>query len=159
MKKLTYSEQLKHPNWQKRKGELLIAADHTCEHCGSKDKTLHAHHNYYTYGIDPWDYPDDCFSVVFEECHPIYDASRKKINAAIKLLQQGDQEQVAGYALGVALMFGRVEKVKLENGEDISGFAQGVSNPHTIITESMVISALDKNGYITLKSLGRVIKK
>lgn len=34
MKKMTYTEQLQHPNWQRKRLEVMEAAEFSCELCG-----------------------------------------------------------------------------------------------------------------------------
>lgn len=69
MPKPTYASKLKDPRWQKRRLELLQAADWTCKECHSKSDTLHVHHGYYKRNTEPWDYPDEVMHVVCEACH------------------------------------------------------------------------------------------
>lgn len=35
------------------------------------ESQLHVHHQYYAKGKNPWEYPDDCFIVLCENCHQI----------------------------------------------------------------------------------------
>lgn len=66
---MTYEDQLKHPLWQKRKGEILLRDNHACRSCGRKDITLHAHHLLYIPGTFLWDYKDDALITYCEICH------------------------------------------------------------------------------------------
>jgi len=65
----TYSDKLKHPKWQKRRLEILNRDNFACTDCKSTDKTLHVHHRYYEKGLDIWDYPDNAFLSLCEDCH------------------------------------------------------------------------------------------
>lgn len=65
----TYSEKLLDPRWQKRRLELLEAADWTCRECGTKTQTLHVHHGHYKRAADPWNYPDGVMHVLCDGCH------------------------------------------------------------------------------------------
>lgn len=69
MTKLTYSEQLRHPNWQRRRLEALTAADWSCQACAAKDETLHVHHKQYFKGRMAWEYSLDELQVLCEACH------------------------------------------------------------------------------------------
>jgi 5-methylcytosine-specific restriction endonuclease McrA len=69
MSKMTYSEQLKHPKWQKRRLEILDRAGFSCEGCGDKDKTLHVHHKIYHKGAMAWEYEDRELVAFCESCH------------------------------------------------------------------------------------------
>ena len=67
--KLTYSEQLKHPNWQKKRLESLEAARWECANCGDKSQTLHVHHRQYFKGRMAWEYSGAELAVLCETCH------------------------------------------------------------------------------------------
>jgi hypothetical protein len=146
--KSAYALKLKDPRWQKKKGELLAAAEFTCASCESKEKTLHAHHNYYEFGVEPWEYPDACFAVLCEDCHKIADEQRKRFREASKLLDGEEMDYVSGYILGIAIMSGKIEAASLSNAGDVNGFASAVSIPSIIITSSQIILSLNK-GVIT----------
>lgn len=66
---MAYSDQLKHPNWQRRRLQVLQAADFSCARCGERDKPLHAHHKIYLRGRLPWDYPDELLECLCDPCH------------------------------------------------------------------------------------------
>jgi hypothetical protein len=69
MLKLTYSEQLKHPMWQRKRLDRLNAAEFKCQVCSGDDRTLHVHHKQYIKGRLAWEYDDDNFAVLCEVCH------------------------------------------------------------------------------------------
>lgn len=69
MGKMTYGEQLKHPNWQRKRLEMLESADFMCRSCGSKDNTLHVHHKKYVKGRMAWEYENTELDVLCEDCH------------------------------------------------------------------------------------------
>jgi ribosomal protein S27AE len=69
--KLTYSEQLKHPKWQKVRLEKLESANFECENCGANEITLHVHHKQYFKGRMAWEYTHDELSVLCEVCHEL----------------------------------------------------------------------------------------
>ena len=81
-----YQKKLRSPHWQKRRLELLSAAGWKCSDAGCRRRlhqhaeylsspptddppSLEIHHLYYEWGRDPWDYPDDAFLVLCDECH------------------------------------------------------------------------------------------
>lgn len=64
-----YAEKLKDPRWQKKRLEILNRDNFTCKHCDAKDKTLHVHHKTYVYGNDPWDYHENNFVSLCQDCH------------------------------------------------------------------------------------------
>lgn len=69
MANLTYSEQLKHPNWQRKRLEVLNEAGWMCELCESKDVTLNVHHKQYFKGRMAWEYENCELEVLCEICH------------------------------------------------------------------------------------------
>ena len=66
---LTYFEQLKHPNWQRRRLDMLNEANFECSDCGSKETTLHVHHKQYFKGRMAWEYSNEELVVLCEGCH------------------------------------------------------------------------------------------
>ena len=86
MKKLSYSEQLKHPSWQKRRLEVLSEADFTCQGCYDKETTLHVHHKQYFSGRMAWEYSNDELIVLCEDCHDDAHKSIDEIRRIFSLL-------------------------------------------------------------------------
>lgn len=64
-----YLEKLKDPRWQKKRLEILQRDEWTCKICFDGESTLHVHHRYYTYGADPWDYPNEALVTLCHACH------------------------------------------------------------------------------------------
>lgn len=73
MVKLSYSEKLKDPRWQKLRLQILERDEWMCQSCSSKDKTLHVHHVHYIYGLDPWEYEDESQFLITlcVDCHEL----------------------------------------------------------------------------------------
>lgn len=69
--KTNYQRKLAHPDWQKKRLEVLNRDEFTCQLCGSKDKELHVHHKYYLRGKEPYEYPLNAFETLCFECHEI----------------------------------------------------------------------------------------
>lgn len=69
MAKKTYNELLRDPRWQKRRLDILNRDQFTCTQCGDKETELHIHHEYYTKGTLPWEYPDDGLITLCAHCH------------------------------------------------------------------------------------------
>lgn len=69
--KMTYSEQLRHPNWQRKRLEMLQAANFECSNCGDKETTLHVHHKQYLKGHMAWEYNEHQLEVLCEQCHEL----------------------------------------------------------------------------------------
>lgn len=101
MTKKTYSEQYRSPKWQKKRLEVLNAADFRCEDCGSKEKTLNVHHVIYHKGREVWNYDNDELMVLCEECHQ----ARHRLQSAMMLIMKRfgtpGLTQIAGYIHGM----------------------------------------------------------
>lgn len=69
MSKQSYYEKLKDPRWQKKRLEVLEYFGFACRICDDDTSTLHVHHNNYISGREPWEYLEDQFTVLCDECH------------------------------------------------------------------------------------------
>lgn len=129
MAKLTYSEQLKHPNWQKRRLEMLAAANWKCECCDASEKTLHVHHKRYVKGREIWEYSDSELQVMCETCHAEHHEAHKLLEEVLATADAWDPTStalglVAGYmAASYAVDFDLSERARLKSGPS---FAIGV---------------------------------
>lgn len=66
---MNYKEQIKHPNWQKKRLEIFERDNWQCQNCGAKDNTLNVHHKWYSFNKQIWDYTDLCFITLCNDCH------------------------------------------------------------------------------------------
>jgi len=66
---MTYAEKLQHPNWQRRRLDIMEKAGFACEECDDNKSPLHVHHVTYEKGWMPWDYPDGDLLCLCNECH------------------------------------------------------------------------------------------
>lgn len=99
MAMMTYAQQLKHPNWQRRRLERLDIAGFRCENCDESTKTLHVHHREYVRGRMAWEYENDELEVLCESCHGEHHASEKALS---RLLAGPDGAVVLGVIVGFA---------------------------------------------------------
>ena len=67
--KMTYREQLLHPNWQRKRLEVLEAAGFACENCGDTQTTLNVHHHRYVKGRMAWEYERSELQCLCQPCH------------------------------------------------------------------------------------------
>ena len=83
--RLPYSEQIKHPKWQRKRLEILQRDDFTCRSCENTEKTLHVHHIVYKEILYPWEYKDEELITLCEECHEAwhYIFDKSNINNSI----------------------------------------------------------------------------
>jgi hypothetical protein len=65
----SYQELLSDPKWQRRRLEIFLRDDFTCQRCGNDRLTLCVHHFSYTPGLLPWEYPDEDLITWCIDCH------------------------------------------------------------------------------------------
>lgn len=84
---MTYSQKLRDPRWQKKRLLILERDGWKCQCCGATDKNLQVHHVYYA-KRDPWDYPDNAYQTLCEDCHferqNVIDSLIDKIRLSLK---------------------------------------------------------------------------
>lgn len=81
----TYSEKLKDPRWQKKRLEILSRDGFMCKKCCNDKLTLNVHHRYYNNGFEPWEYPDECYVTLCNDCHEFEHSNRR--NCESNLIQ------------------------------------------------------------------------
>lgn len=57
------------PRWQKKRLEILERDGFKCTECMDETKTLHVHHTHYENHLDYWDYSNDSYITLCEDCH------------------------------------------------------------------------------------------
>jgi hypothetical protein len=137
--KPTYVEQLKHPNWQRKRLEILEREEFMCEECENADLTLHVHHGYYEKGLSPWEYPDESLHVLCEDCHKKAQRQLTLLHRQIGKLDMTDIEQLSAYALALEAQAEGGTVIWVESYE----IAQGVGDAFQIRPEA-VIDARDR---------------
>lgn len=66
---MAYADKLKHPNWQRKRLEIMERDKFKCRECGATENMLNVHHLHYEYGRDPWDYHNNSLITLCESCH------------------------------------------------------------------------------------------
>lgn len=69
MATMTYREQLLHPNWQRKRLDIMQRDEFQCQRCYDAENTLHVHHKQYVKGRLAWEYPDAELVTLCESCH------------------------------------------------------------------------------------------
>ncbi len=64
---LSYNQLIKLPEWKKRRNQILIRDNYTCQNCGQKIH-LEVHHITYRYKY-PWLSPNEDLIILCEICH------------------------------------------------------------------------------------------
>lgn len=83
MAKLTYKEQLLHPNWQRKRLEVLERAEFKCESCYDGESTLHVHHKRYLKGRMAWEYEHNELMALCVSCHEEHHANGDILNEVL----------------------------------------------------------------------------
>ncbi len=86
MVKMSYAEQLKHPNWQRKRLDKLNEQNWTCESCDSTEDTLHVHHKEYKKGRMAWEYSLEELEVLCKDCHQEHHEHAEIRQAAISAI-------------------------------------------------------------------------
>jgi transcription elongation factor Elf1 len=100
-KKNGFFELYKHPNWQKRRLEIMEKSNFECLHCGTKDKTLNVHHLYYENGLKPWEYPDDSLICLCSDCHLELETKLKSLRKKISRISYLYIDEITGFVDGI----------------------------------------------------------
>lgn len=97
----TYYELLKHPNWQRKRLEILARDGFRCDICETTETTLHVHHGYYEKGAKPWEYPEASLHTLCEKCHKDVEGLMAMIHRTIGTFSVTGIERLLGYAQGI----------------------------------------------------------
>lgn len=95
MKNISWSEQYKHPNWQRKRLEAMEAASFRCENCGDADTTLNVHHRHYVKGRKVWEYELHELSVLCEPCHETEHDNKELLNLILMEIGPGSVRAAA----------------------------------------------------------------
>lgn len=146
-----FYELYRRPEWQKKRLEVMAAAEFMCEECFAKDKTLNVHHRYYKKGAKPWEYDNSAFACLCEECHEERHKLANELKVVLGGLSLGYLEIVLGHAKGLALL----EMAPVVDGANISiatwEEALGVACAYLAPAEAgyeIINAVLDSNGVI-----------
>lgn len=66
--KMTYSQLLQHPKWQKKRLVIFNRDNFQCRKCSDTETNLQVHHLYYNDCL-PWEYPDEALLTLCDLCH------------------------------------------------------------------------------------------
>lgn len=128
MADLTYAEQLRHPNWQRKRLEALEAADFKCECCFDGETTLHVHHHQYFKGRMAWEYDLTQLSVLCADCHEKTHANKDMLMDVVSRLPVDGMKWIdrrrAAYLLAGAM---GLDNVDLSDITDMAWFYTGLN--------------------------------
>jgi hypothetical protein len=110
---MNYAQKLRDPRWQRKRLETLERAGWKCECCDSSTKTLHVHHKQYIKGREPWEYEDENFEALCEDCHEEAHESKDLINEILASVPSSMWPDLASLLTGYMSPFVSVETFKL----------------------------------------------
>ncbi len=82
---MTYAQKLRSPLWQKKRLKILERDKWSCCSCRTTTKNLQVHHLYYA-KKEPWQYPDEAYQTLCEDCHEVRQELANPIIDEIKVL-------------------------------------------------------------------------
>lgn len=130
MTSMTYREQLLHPNWQRKRMEILQRDDFTCKCCYDTESTLHVHHKQYVKGRLAWEYPNNELVTLCEECHELMHEQTSAFRSLLAMLHvDGPHSLSVALALLAGWSSGYYKQIELSNdapwGDDPDSFILG----------------------------------
>ena len=125
MAKPTFAEQIKHPNWQRKRLEVLDDAGWECENCGATDVTLNVHHKQYIKGRMYWEYERHELECLCEGCHKAHHENQDGLR---RLLAEVDVRQAFSLMAGFHHASDWVDRENVQQGrhEDALTYAAGL---------------------------------
>jgi hypothetical protein len=94
---MKYSEQIKHPNWQRKRLEVLEHYNFTCQECAETEKELHVHHPFYKTNVMIWDYATGELMCLCCDCHKEAHSIDDKIKIQLSVLSFDQKKLVLNY--------------------------------------------------------------
>lgn len=130
MTSMTYREQLLHPNWQRKRLEIMQRDDFHCRMCGDDETTLHVHHKQYVKGRMAWEYPNEELVTLCEECHEVMHEQTGAFRSLLAMLHvDGPHSLSVLLALVAGWASGYYKQIELSNdapwGDDPDSFILG----------------------------------
>ena len=120
---MKYHDQLKHPEWQKKRLEVMEYCGFECQLCGDKDTQLNVHHPFYRRGAMIWQYTKEELQCLCEKCHKEAHAIDEKIKKELVFSDQlGFGVDTKREILGILKAINYGPWTYLEDSEEIQGF-------------------------------------
>ncbi len=93
-----YLAKLRDPRWQKRRNDVLIRDEYTCQMCGANEshgRNLQVHHAFYSKRFEfPWEYPIETLYTMCEKCHPAAETIKQQIYGSLAYVSPRYQHHV-----------------------------------------------------------------
>lgn len=78
-----FKEQYQNPRWQKKRLEIMRRDKWRCRCCNETKKALHIHHLYYQNDLMIWEYDNESYVTLCEDCHKEIHIDIKKLAGLI----------------------------------------------------------------------------
>jgi hypothetical protein len=153
-------EAYRHPEWQKKRLEIMEERGFKCQECKATDKTLNVHHSRYIRGRKPWEYDNGYLHCLCEDCHARKHELAEWVRHHLPYLSDSQTLQLVGYIKGLSLQGGLTRGVILG----------GLTGQREILTglfhawgmdcedpESAVEGMLTEDGKMTPESMDAVV--
>ena len=109
---MNYSEQLKHPKWQRKRLEILERDDFQCQCCFDREIELAVHHKRYVDKKMVWEYDNRDLISLCKDCHFNIHLVVEHHVFAMELCEKYKINPTDYY-----MMFKRFERLIKQNGE------------------------------------------
>lgn len=96
---MIYTDQLKKPNWQRRRLQIFERDGFACTQCGDTENELQVHHKIYFPGVEAWEYHDSDLITLCKRCHTKENKREKHELYLLHSLKQGGFTAYEIYAL------------------------------------------------------------
>lgn len=97
---MNYAQQIKHPNWQRKRLEVLEYYNFECMECGAKESTLNIHHPFYKRGAMIWQYEIEELQCLCEKCHKEEHAIDEQIKKLLSETYADNKLRILGQLKG-----------------------------------------------------------
>lgn len=101
----TYAQMLAHPNWQKRRLEIMHRDGFVCRLCKDGETTLNVHHQFYLKRAKPWEYDDTQLITLCAPCHEKTTGLLERLKRGLSRLNPRSLERPIGYVETLELRF------------------------------------------------------
>lgn len=153
--RLTYSEKLLDPRWQRKRLEVLERADFRCESCGSATETLHVHHKLYRRGAEPWEYDAATeLASLCSTCHGEVELRSQELRALLSRLAEYDKDVVIGCVKALLLNYEGSDQ-ELRNGEELDGFSAQVGRSRSYVLDHLLDGGIAPHSVFAFNSSDR----
>jgi hypothetical protein len=130
MATMSFKEQYLHPNWQRKRLEVMEAAGFECENCGDSESTLNVHHRQYVKGRMVWEYERHELQCLCETCHLSHhkaqDLLKRLVSPAMDIAPNQIVALLAGFLEGLLGLDESIDVASIREGEFGPEFDLGI---------------------------------